>query len=168
MLRLYLLRHVSASFASSGQRDIERKISDLGFDGIDKIRSTISTYSYAPDFIYCSPATRTQQTLGGIKDSFPNNPKILVANHLYSCEACGYQDTIAEHGTAESIMIIGHNPMCCDLAHILCARGAPENLHKIARGYSEGGMAVLDFEIDKWSQLEPSSGYLSNFHEHKF
>lgn len=167
MLRLYLLRHVSASYPTSGQRDIERKISNIGLKGIDKIKSTIGTYSYFPDFIYCSPATRTQQTLDGIKDSFSNNPEILIADHLYSCEASDYQSTIAEHSIAEALMIIGHNPMCCELAHRLCARGNPENLQKIARGYSEGGMAILDFAIDKWSQLKPDSGYLSDFHEHR-
>lgn len=166
MLRLYILRHVASNHTTPGQRDIDRGISERGIATLDKISSTISYNEYFPKTLYCSPALRTQQTFSGIKDVFAKQPKTLAPEQLYAGITDDYYTLISNHQKAEPLMIIGHNPMCSDFAYSICSTGAPELLRKIVMGFSEGSLAVIDFDIDDWSKLGQKIGHVVDFQNH--
>lgn len=171
MLRLIILRHVCANQTTPGQRDIERTISENGAKSLAGINNTISKNNYVPDTVYCSPAVRTRQTLLGIKNSFHNrsqsHPLVLTPKELYAGVTHDYFNTIAEHENTETLMLIGHNPMCSDLAYSLCSTGAPQLLRKIVLGFGEGSLAVIDFDMDNWSELKQKSGNIMDFQDHE-
>lgn len=166
MLRLYILRHVCAKHTTPGQRDIDRVISESGAKALIQIKNTLYQSNYTPKTIYCSPATRTRQTLAGIEDSFTNSPNVITPKKLYAGVTNDYLNTITSHEIAESLMIIGHNPMCSDFVYSMCKTGNPECLRKVVLGFGEGSFAAIDFNIDDWSQLKPQTGHIIEFKDH--
>ncbi|MBL1405706.1 MAG: hypothetical protein COC00_006945 [Rhizobiales bacterium] len=166
MLRLYILRHVCAKHTTPGQRDIDRTISESGAKSLIQIQNTLYQNNYNPKTIYCSPATRTRQTLAGIEDNFPASPNIMTPKKLYAGVTNDYFDIINEHENAETLMVIGHNPMCSDFVYSMCSTGTPQNLKKIVLGFGEGSLASIEFDIDHWSQLKQKSGHIIEFKDH--
>lgn len=170
MLRLIILRHVCANHTIPGQRDIERIISENGAKSLAAISNTILQNNYVPDTIYCSPAVRTRQTLLGVESSFHNrsqgHPQVFMPENLYAGVTNDYFNTICEHENTGTLMLIGHNPMCSDLAYSLYSTGASELLSKLVLGFGAGSLAVIDFNIDHWSDLKNNSGNMIDFQDH--
>lgn len=166
MLRLYILRHVCAKHTTPGQRDIDRIINESGAKSLIQIKNTLYENNCNPKTIYCSPATRTRQTLAGIKDSFSSEPNVITPKNLYAGVTNDYFETIKNHEKAETLMVIGHNPMCSDFVYSICSTGTPENLRKVVLGFGEGSMAAIDFDINEWSQLKQKSGHIIEFKDH--
>ena len=61
------------------------------------------------------------------------------------------------------IMIVGHDPGMHGLAIELAGSGAPEPMQALAAKFPTAGLAVLDFDLDDWSKVEPGSGQLRLF-----
>lgn len=162
MLRLYVMRHAKSSWAVPGARDHDRELNDRGHTDLAKISKVISEKGYVPQMVLCSPAARTRQTLDGIRDVLLPEPEILFEERLYSGGMQDYLAMIAQVPEPVSVMTIGHNPMSGALAATLAGNGEPEMLSEIAYRYPTATIAVIDFEIDHWSQIRPGKGYLSD------
>ena len=59
--------------------------------------------------------------------------------------------------------LVGHNPGFGELATTLAGSGAKPDLQRLAAKYPTGAVAVLDFSIDRWAEVEPNSGMLALF-----
>ena len=70
MLRLCLLRHMKTAWALPGQRDIQRALNEVGNSDLAIVREWITERGLTPGHVFCSPATRTRQTLEGIEPAF--------------------------------------------------------------------------------------------------
>ena len=57
--------------------------------------------------------------------------------------------------------LVGHNPGFGELAAALAGSGAKPDLQRLAAKYPTGAVAVLDFSIDRWAEVEPNSGMLA-------
>ena len=57
--------------------------------------------------------------------------------------------------------LVGHNPGFGELATALAGSGAKPDLQRLAAKYPTGAVAVLDFSIDRWEEVEPNSGMLA-------
>ncbi|MFK7901702.1 MAG: histidine phosphatase family protein [Nitratireductor sp.] len=168
MLQLLILRHASSSFAKSGQRDIERELNEAGKIEVTKVAQTIEKENLQPDFVYCSPATRTRQTLSAIEHAFTQKPEIDFRELLYACMNEDYFNLIKQHETpkdskAQTLMIIGHNPMCAALTSFLVGSGQERAKLNWANGFKEGNIADIRFSCNAWQELEKASGHLARF-----
>lgn len=163
MLRLCLLRHMKTAWALPGQRDIQRALNNLGKEDLAIVRGWIRERQLTPGHVFCSPATRTRQTLEGIQPAFAAPATVDFCPELYSGFTDEYLDCIMGHEKPETLLLIGHNPTCASLANILATSGDNESLNTISYKYPAGAMAIIDFDIDSWAEIKPGSGILVDF-----
>lgn len=160
MIKLYILRHADASWAQPGQRDIERTLSNRGLDQLLNLREIITDNDYSFDKVLCSSATRTRQTCDGIKKVFGPSTQIEIVPELYACETEDYLEFVRAQKYINSLLIIGHNPMCAGLAMQLMHTGSDEAMRKISTGYPSGTLSVLEIDKDDWQDVSYQSANL--------
>lgn len=117
---------------------------------------------YVPHVTLCSGALRARQTLEGVA-AMADTGRVHFDDTLYITDAAGYLDIIREHCTAESIMIIGHNPMMEDLAMAVSGSGDEEAKGTLNAGFPTSGLAVVRFDGGLCAAA-PGAGYLEAFH----
>ncbi len=162
MLRLYIMRHAKSSWAIPGARDFDRELNEKGLEDLKKISKHIKKHNISPDLVLCSSATRTRQTLDSVVDAFEKTPEISYTEKLYSSGLSEYIEIINSVNNANSIMIIGHNPMCGSLATSLPGSGEAEQIEKIAYRYPTAALTTIDFETENWSTITKGNGILQN------
>lgn len=160
MLRLYVMRHAKSSWAIPGARDFDRELNDRGISDLENMSRIIAKNEYFPEKILCSPAERTTQTLNHVKTAFASEPNIVFTQRLYSSGLEEYMELIRAVDGANSLMIIGHNPMCGGLAASLSGSGEPALLEKIAYKYPTSALSVIDFDCENWSEINKLEGKL--------
>ena len=167
MLRLLLLRHAKAE-QGSGEGDFARALTARGRDDAAKMGHALDTRAYIPDFIMCSSATRTVETLELLAPELAKAPRVAFLKNLYLAPAKRIIEAVRDAPeSAKSLMVIGHNPGMEDLAVRLCrkpqSKAEAERSEVLREKFPTCALAVLDFEDGAWSKLEPGTGALADF-----
>jgi phosphohistidine phosphatase len=162
-MRLYILRHAKSELAAPGMKDFDRGLGKRGADQLRQLVPVMRERNYLPKQVYSSPALRTRLTMHGIILAYGIPPKIDYVDKLYSGDTLSYVDCVRRHPVAEDIMIIGHNPMCAELAVQLVADGKTDALQVISQRFPTGALAVIDFDLPGWNEIGVKSGYLADF-----
>lgn len=155
MKRLYLLRHAKSSWAQPGLSDSDRPLNERGYKQVEALTGWFEEASSKPEKILCSPAVRTLQTYEGLQSSI-RSAILDVQKDLYIGPMEVYLDTIWQQ-TAETIMVIGHNPTCDELTRYLTKPSSPAAEKLMAHHFGTATMAVLDFDGSKWNALSEAS-----------
>jgi phosphohistidine phosphatase len=159
--KLYLLRHAKAGWALPGVRDFDRPLDDSGVADAEAMGAAMRAGGHVPDLTLCSNARRCRQTLEGIA-GHADTGRVLFFDKLYTEDAAGYLAIIQEHGSAGSLLVIGHNPMTEDLAMALAGSGDEGTRETLAHGFPTCGLAAIRFE-NGLVGAEPGTGYLEDF-----
>jgi phosphohistidine phosphatase len=159
--RLFLLRHAKAGWALPGVRDFDRPLEASGRADAEATGAEMRDRGYVPDLTLCSNARRCRQTLEGIA-GHADTGRVLFFDKLYTEDAAGYLSIIQEHGSAGSLLVIGHNPMTEDLAMALAGGGDGEAREMLAHGFPTCGLAAIRFE-GGLAEAGPGAGYLEEF-----
>ena len=61
------------------------------------------------------------------------------------------------------MLLVGHNPTFEEVAFALAGSGQAESLEELGRKYPTGGLAILDFQVDSWSEVRERMGFLRSF-----
>jgi phosphohistidine phosphatase len=154
MKRLYILRHAHTTPSGDGG-DRERKLTPQGLQDARVLGETMKAKGYVPDFILCSPVTRTRQTheqicegIGKIQTEFPKS--------IYEG---GYGELLSlTQGTDDqfsSLMVVGHNPSIHQFAASLALDDGHPAFNMLALGYAPATLTVLDIPHASWKDLQP-------------
>lgn len=109
---------------------------------------------YSPDIIISSPAERARQTSLLFAESAGFDVEILFDPRIYGAGENSLIRLLSELDKMISApMIVGHNPGFEDLVQYLTGRH--ERMPTAA-------LAVIDIEIDSWSELSGQSGSLAD------
>ena len=112
-----------------------------------------------PDLVLCSSAARTRETLERIAPVLRPDAQVEVEDGLY---AAGASELLARlqrvPDAVESVLLIGHNPGCQDLALRLAGGGS--ELPRLLEKLPTGALAVLELRGCTWSGLEPGDAEL--------
>ena len=163
MLTLYILRHAKSSWALPGVNDHDRTLNDRGMNDLPKIGEMMREKGYLPETVLCSSAKRTQSTLEGVMPFLEPQPPVSVSSDLYASGADYYLRAIKNAPDCQSLMIVGHNPMCDEVTRLLTKGGEPEAMRDLAEHYPTGTLVVLEFDCQDWNEVKPQSGYLKDF-----
>jgi phosphohistidine phosphatase len=142
-------------------RDFDRPLDEAGTRGAVAAGRAMRERDYAPDLVICSSARRARETLDGVARVLDTG-RIIYTEGLYSTDAAGYVDIIAEAPKAESLLLIGHNPMMEDVAMALSGDGDETANGSILNGFPTSGLAVIRF-AGALSFVAPGKGYLEAF-----
>ena len=119
---------------------------------------------WVPDLVLCSPAERVRETwqlmapvLGegipckSLRTIYPGAPsRIMMVLHR-------------ANAAARTVLLIGHNPGLAVFAESLCGRGARKERERMSLKFPTAALAVIGFDIDRWSEVATGGGQLKAF-----
>ena len=113
-----------------------------------------------PDRVLVSPARRTRETWDQVAAAgLEVRPELRLDERLFHATPATLLEVL-RGATESTVMIIGHNPGIAEFAASLPAR-VP--LDPEFRSYPTAATLVVDFQIDKWADLQPGQGSVMDF-----
>jgi len=164
MALLFLLRHAKAGWTQPGKKDFDRQLNMTGRDEALLVSEAVKRRYQEPHSVTCSTAVRARETwsiLAGAWRCDPESADFSAA--LYGGDATAYIAAVEEQppGTG-SLLLVGHNPMIEDLAHLLIANGEERALAALRSGFPTCGTAILSLQ-GELEAVKPRSAYLQAF-----
>jgi phosphohistidine phosphatase len=161
--QLYLLRHAKSSWDDPALADHERPLAPRGRRAAARIAEHLRGEGIRPALILCSSSRRTRQTLEPVAAALPDVPTQVEAD-LYGA---GEESLLARlrqlPDTADSVLLIGHNPGLQDLAVALAGAGDAETLARLRAKMPTAALATLAAPVARWRDLRPGGAELVAF-----
>jgi phosphohistidine phosphatase len=124
--------------------DDQRPLNERGRKQGQALAEYFARFDLDIDVILCSAATRTRQTLDLVLPAL-GAAKIEILPSLYGGSPDTYLDEV-NAADRNHVMLIGHNPTCDELVHMLAARGGDAAERLAATHYATGSWTTLVFE----------------------
>jgi phosphohistidine phosphatase len=165
-LRLVIVRHAKAEPESITGGDHARPLAPRGREDARRLGAWLAQRGAFPALVLCSDAARTRATWAGVRDGMaavrPDAPApaLREMRALYHAPPEEIARVLASAGTADPVMIVGHNPGIGAFAGALAA-DRPQDA-EFAR-YPTAATTILDFAALDWAGIAPRSGRLSAF-----
>ncbi|HXV36459.1 MAG TPA: histidine phosphatase family protein [Myxococcota bacterium] len=154
MKTLLLLRHAKAEPASPGASDRERPLRPEGRAAALAMARYLLERGNAPQLVLCSPSLRTVETLDGVRLALAPAAREQIDDALYPGDPDALLETLSGVAASiSSVLMIGHNPGIQELACSLAVDGDREQRERMARKFSPGACARIDFDTDDWRAL---------------
>lgn len=152
-MRLTLLRHAKTEAQHSGQEDWDRMLEPRGQRDAPEMARRLRERKLKPDLVITSPAVRALTTAQIFaRELHLPAAKLQQDERLYLASPKVLKEVIQElGGTAQHLMIVGHNPGLTEFADRISAERGIDNMPTCA-------LYTVEFEIDDWSELEWDSG----------
>ncbi len=145
MKTLLILRHAKSSWDHPGLRDHDRPLNPRGRRDAPRMGRFLVERDLVPDRIVSSTAVRARTTAELAAAEFGEAVEIETTYDLYGASPDGYVEVAeAMGGTAERLMVVGHNPGITSLVWHLTGEG--EYMPTAA-------LAAVELDIDDWSEL---------------
>jgi phosphohistidine phosphatase len=149
MKTLLLLRHAKSSWSEPGLDDHERPLNQRGQRDAPRMGELIREYGLIPDVILTSDAVRARLTAEAVTKAARYAGEILLDSRLYlasPADILSLLPTVRE--SAETVMIVGHNPGLEQLVEQLTGK-RPD--------LPTATLAQIDLPIDQWRDLKLST-----------
>ncbi len=157
MKTLYLNRHAKSSWENISLSDFERPLNKRGERDAPLMGKVLRNKIKPPEVIYSSPALRAITTAHIIanKLEFDIN-KIIENQKIYDSAISDILRIInSTDDKYQRIMIFGHNPTFTMLSNYLS--------DKLIDNMPTCGFVQIDFDLNKWSDIEGNTGKLILF-----
>jgi phosphohistidine phosphatase len=164
--RLLLLRHAKAEGAASD--DHKRGLVERGRKDSSRMGRFLREDVYVPDLILSSDSARTRQTLDLVLPELGAKVPVQYLHELYLAEP-EVVAAIVRRAPDNSgvLMVVGHNPGLEQCALALASVPLEKKLRKrydtMDEKFPTCALAVIDFDVAKWSEIRPGKGELDAF-----
>ncbi|GJE55948.1 MULTISPECIES: SixA phosphatase family protein [Methylobacterium] len=164
--RLILLRHAKSAWPA-GVADIERPLNARGRAAAPRIGAYLAAEGLVPDYVMVSPARRTLETWERLRGALPaivpeTAPEIVPM--IYEASAHRTLDAVrSAPDSAETLLVIGHNPGFQDLALFLVGSGPATLREDLHEKFPTAGLAVIAFAVEHWGDVGRGGGRLERF-----
>jgi phosphohistidine phosphatase len=161
--QLVLMRHAKAS--PSGDSDLERELTQRGYDDAAEAGRWLADSGFVPDSTLVSSARRTASTWLAVAEGGSFEVGATYSQSLYSASPETALDLLRETDDAvQALITIGHNPTMGYLAQLLDDGSGDDTIgHAMVFGFPTGALAR--FEVSgSWARLELASARLVGFH----
>lgn len=163
MRRLLLLRHAKAAPAIVGD-DYDRPLTERGEEEARGVGELIARKGLIPDLVIYSGSRRTKQTTELVMAGWTHPAKATEDNRIYDAtRQLVYLLVRALPASADSVMLVGHNPGMADVASLLAGSGSEHDRLRMAAKFPTSGLAVIEFPLQSWDEVEPRKGELVRF-----
>lgn len=151
-ITLYIVRHAKAEDRAIFMTDFDRKLTSDGVTAAGKMGRYLKGKRILPDIILSSPAPRASETAKVIAGQVGYEPTQIQFNeNLYEGGSKAYLAAInSVPATAQSAMIVGHNPDVSYLAEFLT--------HQSIGSMSKGAVVAVTFENLMWAEVSGRTG----------
>ena len=168
MKRLYILRHAKAAPGEPGQDDHARALTLRGIADAEAMAHYLRKSGARIDRVLVSTSARTVQTADLVLRELETPPRADYRDTLYLAGAGKILAMLqSAPARAEALLVIGHNPGLEELATLLARepvrRKERERRDVLEEKFPTGALAVLDFDIARWRDIQPGEGKLVDF-----
>ena len=161
MRRLFLIRHAKAQ-PSIGSSDYERTLTDRGRKDARRVAAALAGRRVLPDVLVHSGAARAKETAEILAGAWPRGVELQEDLALYDAsELMLFARARALSNVHARVGLVGHNPGLGELAVALSGSGAQPELLHLAAKYPTGAVAVLDFSVPRWEDVERNGAMLA-------
>ncbi len=159
MKRLLLLRHAKSSWDGAIMADFDRPLNGRGRLAAPFMGELIARENIMPDLIVSSPAKRAIETAELVKENAGLNAEIRFDERIYEATTETLRQVISSiDDSVETCMLVGHNPGFEGILNYMTGK---------TLSMPTAALAVIELEIDSWSDLKPSIGTLSRIYRPK-
>jgi phosphohistidine phosphatase len=161
MRRLFLIRHAKTEPAM-GFNDHERALTERGRGDAHALAESLAARGVLPQTLIHSGARRAKETAEIFVAQWPHGVALEAAASLYEASpATLFSLARGLSDGAESVAFVGHNPSIGEIASILAGSGDQRELRRMASKFPTCAVAVLDFAVPTWSEIERNRGLLA-------
>lgn len=161
MKRLCLMRHAKSDWSDPASDDYSRPLNARGEKAANFMADYIAGSPYRPDHVICSTARRAAQTCAPLEASLKDAKcNIGYDEALYHA----MPDVLLNHvhaapDSAETLLIVAHNPGLILLAMALAHDPESEVALRVANGLPTGGLIVFEFpDATSWREIAEGTG----------
>lgn len=153
MKQLLIVRHAKTE-QFGYDNDIDRQLIPRGYSDIELMAERLSKTGFIPDFTLVSKAKRTRQTFKHLaKTCGWKHLELNAMAELYNASAQTLFMAITKAPfSVNRLVLVAHNPGVTSLFNIM-GNNRIDHLPTC-------GMALFEFEISDWEDLEPETGIL--------
>lgn len=151
---LILIRHAKTRESEPGKKDIDRELTESGYQQASRIGRYLYLNELVPDKLLTSHARRALDTAQLIADQLKlDSSKIIENEELYEASVRTLLNQIHHlDSSLKSVIIIGHNPA---ITH-LCEHLSQNEIGNLP----SGSMVQLSFTNLSWKELDKGTGYV--------
>ncbi len=132
--------------------DFDRPLNERGLEAAPLMGHMIYENQFQPDLIISSPAKRAKQTAVLVRASAQLESKIQYDEKIYEASPRRLLQIVSEQSDKlESLMLVGHNPGSEELLKTLTGELRP---------MATANLAVVDLQIENWSEIDANCGTL--------
>lgn len=162
MLRLLLLRHSKAGWPPA-THDAERPLAKRGQAAAPLIGQYMKDHGLEPDLVLVSSSRRTRETWDLIRPIM-GDIETRFDGRIYEAPVGRLVSVLQEVGpNVGTVLMIGHNPGCEDLAAYLTGDGDRDSILRLGHKFPTSGLAVIDLPHEAWSEIKRRTGHLERF-----
>jgi phosphohistidine phosphatase len=163
MHRLMLFRHAKSAYPA-GVDDHERPLADRGRKSAPIIGHYLADQRLVPDLAVVSTARRAQETWALAADALGRDIPRRAEGRIYEARPAAILEIVRQtRSDVGTLVLVGHNPGFQDLATELIGGGDKDGLARLRAKFSTAGLAVIDFDVQRWSDLTAGGGRLERF-----
>lgn len=168
MKRLLLLRHAKAVPGSTKSGDHGRPLNERGRLDAPRMGIAMQHKRFLPDRVLCSTSRRTLETWEHVAPELDDKPEVNFSDELYLAPWKLIANVVrALPRTVNAVLVVGHNPGLEECARALARKprsdAERERLDTLTEKFPTAALAVLDFDVDTWSEVAPDTGALVDF-----
>lgn len=154
---ILLLRHAKSSWSDPSLNDFDRPLANRGLKDAPRMGKFLKKINYCPQYVVSSTAMRARQTTQRCLKAMNADERIVQwENSLYFEGLNKYFEAINQAPeTAETIMLVGHNPLIEAAASFLSG-GKEHPMFKVPTA----GLVCLESYADRWSDLTPGTCHI--------
>ena len=161
MRRLFLIRHAKTE-PSVGRDDYERRLTGRGREDAKRVAKALTARRMLPDVLIHSGAARAKETAEIFAAAWQGKVELQEDAGLYDASVTTLlARTRALADEHKRVGLVGHNPSLGELATALIGSGAEPEMRRLAAKYPTGAVAVLDFSIERWDDVERNAALLA-------
>jgi phosphohistidine phosphatase len=136
-------------------RDIERPLAKRGRKAAPRMGKALKDKGVRPDFILCSPAVRARQTMERFVEAAELEVEPVFEQNIYEASSAELLKLVRHlPDERQCVLMVGHNPGFENLL---------SRLIESVTAMPTGALACIDFQIDKWEDVEDGQGELRWF-----
>lgn len=160
MKRLCLLRHAKSDWSDPSSDDFNRSINARGATAAAFMAAYIAHSPYRPEHVLCSSARRAVQTCAPLVDALGTSVPVDYRDVLYhAMPDVLLSEARTAPDTAETLLIIAHNPGLVLLAMGLAHDPDEGIAARVANGVPTCGFIVFEFpDAESWEELAEGEG----------
>lgn len=152
-LKLVLMRHAKSDWGHAGLSDKDRPLNQRGRDAVPKIARWLHEGNHIPAHALVSTAVRTRETWALLSECL-QAATVEFQDELYLADASSMLALLRQQ-SAQSLILIGHNPGIAHLAAMLCST-TPS--HPKFQQFPTSATLVLSFFAESWRDIQPGDG----------